>query len=64
MEHKIPREIEIARNAITSRIENLEVGICPVCKDTMIDTSVLIQGVPCEAIACLKDKVVMPKADT
>ena len=56
MELRTPREMEIARNAITSRIENMEYGQCPICHDQMICTEANGHNV----IACIKDKVIMP----
>lgn len=32
---KTPRELELARTSLTARVENTEVGVCPVCHSTM-----------------------------
>lgn len=57
-EFRIPRDMELAR-AELARVENLQYGICPLCKDDMKRT--VANGIP--VLACLKDRVVMPEKD-
>lgn len=57
MEIKQLKEMETARSSVWARVENTAYGECPLCHESMKESSA--NGIP--VLTCLKDRIVMPQ---
>ncbi len=53
---KSPKELEIAKSSLTARVENTEVGVCPICHAGM--ETVQVKDI--DSFVCTKCRVALP----